>query len=238
MYVSWPVICLTFAAGFEIVMAVAARSRMRTIAAKPFMLGLLLAAVWAINYALDLSTASFDDKLLLLRLRFTFLPFYPLVWFETAYRLAYGRRCLYSWRLALASIVPAITVALDWFPSSHEFLVLQRNFHLDLTGIVPLLRFSPGPWSSVFYGFAFSFVLASILVLFTAPPDVWDRHARRLFGIAYIIGAVLNGAFAFQRSPTPGLNYGPILAPLSYALILVALRRGRMFRLALQQQAA
>ena len=132
MDVSWPVICLTFAAGFEILMAVAARSRMRTLAAKPFVLGLLMAAAWAINYALDLSTASFDDKLLLLRLRLTFLPFYALVWFETAYRLAYGRKCLYGWRLALASIIPAITVAFNWFPPPREFLVLQRDYRLDL----------------------------------------------------------------------------------------------------------
>ena len=232
MHPIWPVVSLAFAAGFEIVLAVAVRSRMRTLAAKPFMLGLLLAAGWAITYALDLSSWSFAEKMLLLRIRFLFLPFYGLAWFETAYRLAYGRKCLFGWRLALACVIPGITAILSWVPPPFTFLMLRDHYWLDVSSGLPLLRFTAGPWSTIFYGFTFAFVVASVGVLFTAPRDVWDRNARRLLSVAYLGGSLLNATYILNRSPTPGLNYGPIFAPVWYCLIAFALRRGRMFRLA------
>src|ERR1700690_1654198 len=112
----WPVAILTLAAGLEFVLAVLLRTRMRTAAASSISLGLVLSGLWAMNYAMDLSTPGLADKLLLFRIRMLFIPLEGLVWFEAAFRFAYGRKCLWGWRLYAALFLPAATAFLAWFP--------------------------------------------------------------------------------------------------------------------------
>ena len=229
----WPVACLIFAAGLEIVIAIAVFRRLRGIVAGPLVLGAFLAALWAVDYALDLSSSGFAEKLLLLRLRFLFLPFYPLVWFEACYRFVYSRRCLYGIRLAAASIVPAITVIVSWLAPLGGFLAFQYGFWLDSTGRLPVLRFSLGPWSIVFFGFCCAISICGVVLLWREMPRTsWERTARRIFAAAYVFGLLLNVLFAFNRPLAPGLNYAPILAPITFGLIALALTRGRVLRLA------
>ena len=229
----WPVACLILAAGLEIVVAIAVFRRLRGLVAAPLVLGAFLAALWAVDYALDLSSSGLAEKLLLLRLRFLFLPFYPIVWFEVCYRFVYGRRCLYGIRLAAASIVPGITVMVSWFAPLSGFLVFQYGFWLDSSGRLPVLRFFLGPWSIVFFGFCCAISLWGFVLLWREMPrTTWERTARRMFAAAYVFGLLLNVLFAVNRPLAPGLNYAPILAPITFGLIAIALTRGRVLRLA------
>ena len=229
----WPVAFLIFAAGLEIVIAITVFRRLRGLVAGPLVLGAFLAALWAVDYALDLSCSGFAEKLLLLRLRFLFLPFYPVVWFEVVYRFVYSRRCLYGIRLALVSIVPAITVIVSWVSPLTGLLAFQYGFWLDSSGRLPLLRFSLGPWSTVFFGFSCVISICGIVLLWREMPRTsWERTARRLFTAAYVFGLLLNVLFAVNHPTTPGLNYAPILAPFTFGLIAIALTRGRVLRLA------
>ena len=229
----WPVACLIFAAGLEIAIAFAVFRRLRGLMAGPLVLGAFLAALWAVDYALDLRSSDLAEKLLLLRLRLLFLPFYPLVWFEVCYRFVYTRRCLYGVRLLLASVVPAVTVVVSWVSPLGGFFAFQYGYWVDSNGRLPVLRFSLGPWSYVFFAFCCAVSICAVAVLWREMPrTTWERSARRLFAAAFAFGLLLNVLFAVSRSAAPELNYAPILAPITFGLIGLALTRGRVLRLA------
>lgn len=226
----WPIACLALAAGLEIVAAVLTATRLRVFFARPCALGLALASLWCVDYALDLSSGDYATKLLLLRLRMVFIPFYTMVWFEAAYRLVHQRRCLFGWRLAFASVSPAITTALSWFPSPTGVFVLFRGFQLEQAGPFQILHFRLGPWGIVFLGYAFSFAIASIAMLWSSLRDTrWGRSARWLLFGVLVVGIGLNALFAFRI--TPHLNYAPIFVPLGCGAVAYAMSRGRILHL-------
>ena len=234
MHFQWQIASLLVAASIEIAIAFVVRARSRAFARDPFLLGLLMGAVWALNYALDLSTDSYAAKLLLLRLRFTFLPFYPLLWSETAYRFARGRKMFGGWRLAAGLTVPVVTAVLAWLPVSIAPLALLRpNLRLDLAGNLSVLRFAFGPWALVFGAFCLTmFAIAVLTLIWYRGESHWDRAGRWLFLGAFGFGLVLNALQALNLSPTPGINYAPIFAPFTFGLVAVALIRGRLLDLA------
>ena len=240
MHFQWQIASLLVAAGVEIAIALVVRARSRAFARDPFLLGLLVGAAWALNYALDLSTDSYAAKLLLLRMRFTFFPFYPLLWSETAYRFARGRKMFSDWRLAAGLIVPVVTAVLAWVPVSIAPLALLRpDLRLDITGILPVLRFAFGPWALVFGIFSLTIIAIAVLTLIQYRGESqWDRAGRWLLLAAFGFGFVLNALQALHLSPTPGINYAPIFAPFTFGLVAVALIRGRLLDLAPVARAA
>jgi PAS domain S-box-containing protein len=240
MHFQWQIASLLVAAGLEIALAIVVRARSRAFACNPFLLGLTIGAVWALNYALDLSTSTLGTKLLLLQLRFTFLPFYPLVWAETLYRFARGRKLLYGWRLAAGLAVPAITTVLVWLPVSAAPLALfGPDFQLDLSGPLPVLHFTFGPWAMMFGLFSLIVVAIAVLALIRSHGESrWDRAGRWLLLSALGLGLVLNALQALGLSPTPGINYAPIFAPFTFGLVALALIRGRLLDLAPVARAA
>ena len=56
MHFQWQIASLLVAASLEIAIAFVVRARSRALARDPFLLGLVMAAVWSLNYAQDLST--------------------------------------------------------------------------------------------------------------------------------------------------------------------------------------
>ncbi|HVW22276.1 MAG TPA: ATP-binding protein [Opitutaceae bacterium] len=233
MHFYWPVAALSLAAALEVALAVTMRSRLRNSAANPFAMGMALAAFWAISLALDLGTADYGEKLLLLRLRSTLLPFYALVWFESVYRFVYGRKCLYGLRGVAAAVIPATTAVLSWWPDPPAFLVFRRGLWLDQTGSFPVLRFTYGPWAAVFFAYTLVVVVMMFWVLWASlRRSSWDRTGRLLFLAAWIVGGAVNLAFFTNHSPTPGVNYAPIVSPITFGLIALAMVRGSILRLA------
>jgi PAS domain S-box-containing protein len=230
---SWPVACLALASGIEIVLAILAITRVRIPAARPFALGMALASVWSLIYALDLSSADLPTKIFLLQLRFVFIPFIGPVWFEAAYRIVHSEKCLAGWRLGLALVVPVASAVLSWVHPPIALLVFHDRLWLDTSHGIPILRFASGPWGIVFYGYTFAMIGSAIVILWASVREAsWDKVVRRNFGAAFVLAAALNLAFVLNLSPTPGLNYGPIFAPIACAMAAYALVRARMFHLA------
>jgi signal transduction histidine kinase/ActR/RegA family two-component response regulator len=230
---NWPIACLGFAAGLEIVLAVLANTRLRISAAQPFALGLALGSLCSIDYALDLSSGDLATKLMLLRLRFVIYPFISLVWFEAAYRFVHSRRCFQGLRLALACILPALTAAFVWRPELPHLLTFFSGFRLDERGSLPVLRFQFGPWSIVFFTYTYALLGASFVVLWSSLRAAsWDRTARKLLLGALLFGGGLNGLYILRLMPNTGINYAPILSPITLGLVGYALARGRMLHLA------
>ncbi len=233
MHFQWQIASLLVAASLEIAIAFVVRARSRVLARNPFLLGLAMSAVWALNYAFDLSTDSYAEKLFLLKLRFTFLPFYPFLWAETVYRFARGRKLFSGWRLLTVLTVPALTAAFAWLPASGTPLALLRpDRQLDLSGSLPVLPFDFGPWVAVFGVLSLAVVAVAVLALVRyRGASRWDRTGRWLVLAAIGFGGALNALQALHLSPTPGINYAPIFAPFTFGLVAAALIRGRLLDL-------
>jgi len=231
--VHWQLASLYFSTVFELSLLFVIRGHLNTVAAKPFCLGLLLKVLWAFNYALDLGSTSFEEKLFLLQLRGSFLCFYAPVWLEVAYRMVNGRVLLRGWTLAAALVVPVVSLALVWLPGPGQNPLFRHSFWLDTHGAVPVVHFSFGPWAIVFYLYNLTLATAMFCILFfTRLQAPWERRGRLLFITACLIGVSVNLLYAFKISPTPGVNYAPILFPLTSTLIAWAMFGHRMLNLA------
>lgn len=214
-------------AAFELIMLLVVRGRVRTPAAGPFCLFLLLNLLWVINYALDLRSDDLAEKAWLLQLRSTFLPFYVLVWFETAIRFVLGRPFLRGWILAAGLVVPIVTMVLYWIPGLDQ--LVYHSPRLDQSGALTLLRVSAGPWGHVYNMFNYVVGVAAMIVVLRTPlRRRGERMSRMLFFGGAMLGILADALFEFNLSPTPGLNYAPLILPLTTGLMAWSLLGGRM----------
>ena len=229
----WQLASLYFSTVFELGLLLVVRGHLHTLAARPFCLGIILKMLWAFDYALDLGSNSFEEKLFLLQLRSSFLCFYAPVWLEVAYRMVHGRVLLRGWTLAAALIVPVISLALVWLPGPGQNPLFRHSFWLDATGPIPVVHFSFGPWAAVFHLYLLAIGAGIFFIFFlTRLQAPWERRGRLLFIGASLIGMTANMLYIAGLSPTSGINYGPILFPLTSTLIAWALFGQRMLNLA------
>jgi PAS domain S-box-containing protein len=234
MQFPWPIVALLFTVCFNLGLIAFVRSRIRVATTNPFSLALLLGALWALNYALDLASSDLATKVWLLRSRFLVIPFYSLVWFEMMYRFASGKKCLHGTKLAWALVAPVTTVVFAWLPATSEFQPLLRpEFRVEANGPISVLVFSFGPWVLVLLGYSIAFLVTGLAVLWRTRLDTpWERQGRWLLLCACLFPLLLHSLYVLGWVPTPGLNYGPLSMPITNGLIGFALLRGRFFNLA------
>lgn len=235
---SWHLFLLLLSAVAEVVLLLFVRARLRTApTAGPFSLVLVLNALWAANYALDLASTSLEEKFLLLKLRSTFLPFYAVAWFETAYRFAVGRPALRGWALGAALVIPVITVLVAWVPGLAP--LAYHSFYVEEHGPIAVLRNISGPWTHVYNLYNYTAGVAALyFVLRARLHGARERRWQIVFVLGSLLGIVADVLYEFNLSPTPGLNYAPIILPLTSGMIAVALLGGRLANLAPVARAA
>ncbi len=229
--VSWHLTLLIFSAVFEVMMLLAVRGRLRNGTGGPFALVLLLNVLWVCNYAFDLASDSLEEKLLLLQLRSTFLPFYVVAWFETAYRFAVGRPGLRGGVLAAALVVPLGTVIVAWVPDLMP--LAYHSFRVETHGAIAVLRSTSGPWTHVYNFYNYAVGLAALYFVFRSRlHGQKERWWRTVFVAGSLLGIVADALYEFGLSPTPGLNYAPFILPITSGLIALALLGHRFADLA------
>ncbi len=225
---SWQITLLLFSSVFEVILLLAVRNRLRPVLAGPFCLGLLLNSLWALNYALDLASPTLEGKLWIYHIRSTFLPIYTVVWFETAFRFALGRPFLRGRLLVAALIIPAITMAMVWVPGGRA--LLYEHPWLDTSGPISLLRTTPGVWLPIYNFYNYSTGLAAIVILFRMRPrERSERISWMLFMSGALLGLIADLLSELNLPPTPGLNYAPIILPLSSAFMAISLLGEHLF---------
>ncbi len=223
MIIPWQVLCLLVATVTNVVLATAVALRLRTRAVVPMTIGLALCALWAGLYAIELQVASVEAKTLLIKLRSVFMPFYTLVWFETAYRFVTGRRALYGWRLAALAVIPALTTVFAWWPGSELF---RYDYRIEFNGTLEVLRFSQGPWAQVFAMQNLGLLAyGAYALLSTLRETPWEARGRIFVIICACSCFIFDTLYILEVPLVGGINYTPI----AFSVVSLGLA-GALFR--------
>jgi len=237
--VPWQFSALLFSSVFELIMALFVRSRLRTPTSGPFCLALLLNSSWAIGYAIELSLPSLEDKLLVFQIRCSFLCFYAPAWFEMMHRMTRGRPLLRGWMIPAVLLVPVVSLVLLWFPGPGQNPLFRHSFWVDASGGMPVLRNALGPWGIVYY--LYNYLVWAIIFLMLLPrkqQTPWERRGCLIFLLAAFIGWTTDILHLLKLTHPPGLNYAPIIFPVTSTLIAFSLLRHRLLNLAPVARAA
>ena|GEM_PF-1811949 len=237
----WQITSLLCSGVFELALLLLVRGRLRTSAEGPFSLALVLNGLWALGYALELIAPTFESKLLVFQIRCSFLCVHSLVWLETIHRMTRGRPLLHGKILAAALIVPVVTLFLLWVDGpAAQHPLLRHDFRLETSeGGLVVLRNALGPWGEAYYIFNYIFWLIALFLLYPRRAHVgWERRGRQLFLLAVAIALGADMLHLVGVTRPVGLNYNPILFPLTSAIVAVALLRHGLLDLAPVARAA
>ena len=117
----------------------------------------------ALDYAFDLASSSFPEKLFWMKGRFLFLAVMPVMWLVMIVRYIGQETLVNRRRLVALSVVPAITVLLAWTSDHHT--LFRYNYRLDDTGLFPILLWDSGPWYWIHICYSYGLFLASLVLL-------------------------------------------------------------------------
>lgn len=199
----------------------------RVPAATPFILLMFCAAGWSVLYVLDLMTSTLWPRVMYHNLRFIFLPFFSVleVWLVLAYvnRTEWIRR---DWGI-IAAVIPVIAALLALTSPWHTYF--RYNFILNMSGPVPVLQYSEGPFFVLYFWYSFILLVLAVVLLITESRKrgtLWEMPTVLLL-IALAFPTVLNYLFTFFPGGFSGINPSPAFLWIPAILYTVALFRYR-----------
>jgi signal transduction histidine kinase len=184
-------------------------------AALPFGLTMIVSAVWAAGYALELSGTDLASKLFAANIQATFYAFASVLWLIMVFRFIRHDLWMTRLNISLLMIIPVLYSIFAWTNTSHE--LIWNNVYLDNTGSFPILRTSHG---FVFFVFiAYSYILNMVSEIFLI---ISLRRKSALFqqqSLALIIGLALlfvpNILFIFDIPPFNRYDLTPVFIGIS-----------------------
>ncbi|MBI2515986.1 MAG: response regulator [Opitutae bacterium] len=221
------VMWLIFAAACEAGLALLVCRRLNTTGGLLFALGFLINALWCLTFAFDLWLTDSNTKILLLQIRYAFLPFSTLIWLEGCCRFSTGKAFLFGWRLMLATAPAVFTVILTWAGPDFGFHPwFRHSFIANPDAEIPFLRYSAGPWNYCYYAINYAILCISIVILLRNRNDTtWKRTSHLLMAGTLAAASMTDmlGVLGFTRPS--GIAYTPLAFPLFSGTIAWALLR-------------
>lgn len=234
----WQFYLLLLAASVLLFCAAVAWRKRQVLPGYPLALGLLLAALWPIVSALDICTVSLEEKIFWFKVRFSFLPFLPVLFLEAVFRYARGRRLITRRKAWVFLLVPFITVAMVWYPGSVKWL--RSQFHVADFGTFPALLYQNGPWIWVYYIYSYVLAVYGLILLVGvirgSPPA--QQKVNGLLLVVFLVPIIADVSFLFGLSPTPGFNYTPVTFAVTGCILVWLIFRYQFFDLAPVARAA
>ncbi len=182
-------------------------------------------AVWAIGYALELSSATLDQKLFWASVQYVGIVSVPVFWFVFALR--YGGKPVRPWSptALLLILMPVVTLMLAWTNRYH--LLLRRDVVLETVGDLTVISKTYGPWFWVHAAFSYALLAMGTLVL--VQETFRSSRLYRAQTVALVLGAVVpwisNAIYLTGHSPVPGMDITPATFAISGVAIALALFR-------------
>ncbi len=198
-------------------------------AARPFTMLMVIGALSALFYAIEISLKSPDLKILCSQIRLAIQPFFvPAVTLLVIEYLGWVT-WLTRQRMALLFVIPVMTALLSLSGSFHE--LFRYNFRVDSSGLVSVLFFERGPWWWVYYIYSMLLLIVSCTILFASFRMRSLRYRNTLilaFGILLIVLADI--LFVLKLTPIAGYYWTPTIFVIPGGLFAWIILRGGLFK--------
>ncbi|MBI5478092.1 MAG: PAS domain-containing protein [Deltaproteobacteria bacterium] len=197
---------LLVAGALYVALAGFALARSRSAVSRFYALTNLLAAVWAITYYFELTSARLDDKILWLQVKLVFIVFIPPAWLAMVCAFVGRGRWLRRWIWGLVLLVPLLTVPVALTTRHHD--LFRHHFAIDHSLGIGVLVYQWGPWARGVAAVSHLLGAGSLVVLvwgWRGASPVRRRQLGAMF-LAYLIPGLIDASFVLGLSPIPGLN--------------------------------
>lgn len=194
-----------------------------------FMLLMLSITVWAISYALELSSTSFEQMLFIINFEYLGISFVPAFWIIFILKFV-GKD---SW------LTPINTVLLFVIPVTTQIMVITNDQHylhyqsivFDDTGAIPVTRVERGVWYSIHTTFFYIMMVWGIVLLirrFRHAEVIFQKQSRAIF-LGALVPWIVNLFYLLGYNPFPNIDLTPFAFLATASIAGVALLKWRLF---------
>ncbi|MCC5929661.1 MAG: PAS domain-containing protein [Cyclobacteriaceae bacterium] len=198
-------------------------------AASSFAWVLFCISIWAIFYALELSSLQYHQVMLWIRLEYIGISFLPAAWIFFSLHFTNSEKSVGNLQQIAIFAFPAITLLMVLTNTWHH-LHYQSTF-LDESGPFPLLAIEPGPWYHV-HTVYFYFLLALGIILITRRwnhIDIFYRKQRFIIFVAALFPWFANVLYLSGIRPYQHLDLTPFAFIMTGLFIFFGLFRFSLF---------
>ncbi len=191
----------------------------------PYQLLMFCAAMWALLYAMDLSTTDFPMKIFWQETRYLFLPFIPVLELWMVLTFLKKETWISGLKLLSLCLIPCITVIMAFTSQYHT--LFRFNYELIDTGLFIALKVSNGPFYYLNITYTYILIAVALFLLITTKNETHQTYQmqRILLFIALLFPVVIAFVFDMGMTPLRGVNLTPVFLWAPGILYVFALFR-------------
>jgi PAS domain S-box-containing protein len=209
-----------------------ARRRRAVTGAVTFATLMLIATVWSLANALEMAGVDLPTQLFWANVQYLCYGAWAVAWLVLVLQYTGRGERVTPGRIAWLCVEPLIAFVLAWTNDAHG--LIWRNVALVVSGPLPVIAKTIGPWLAVHVIYSYSISLIAFYLLFDALLHTQPLFRRQI--LILMIGLALpilgNGLYLFGISPMPGHDLTPAILGLTGAVAAWGLARYRLFDVA------
>lgn len=197
-----------------------------------FAITMMLVAIWALGYGLELSSLRLEDMLLWIKLEYIGISFAPATWLWFCLQYVGFERWNKTKVFYSIFLVPILTFTLVLTNEWHHFHYANTSLDLE-TASFPLLVIKAGPWYFVHVGYFYLALLLGNLLLFSRfkDKDAFFRKQTYLLISAGTIPWLINMTYMLGLGPFKHIDLTPFAFLFLYIIVGIALIKFRLFNI-------
>ena len=195
--------------------------------ARSFAIVVGLGSLWSGLYVLDMVSLSLESKAFWSSLRLAFVAYIPAAMLSLALHHAGFGGLVKRWRILLL-VVPVMTGVICMMGAQSD--LMRYNFSLRLSGPLPVLLFSKGPWYFVHIAYSYILVILSFAILIRSLRGAKAYYRNRTLVVIGGFASLffLDILFNLGITPLQGINPAPAAIAVAYLVIGWVLLRYRL----------
>ena len=194
-----------------------------------FALMMLVSALWAVCYSLELASLTLDQMLFWIRLEYIGISLLPAMWIMFVIHYIDRGEWLTRRTRTLIFTFPVIALALVWTNERHH--IHYESAAVDNSGPFPVLAIRPGPWYHVHTAYFYSLMVAGMGLLIRRYNRTQRAYRQQIATV--LLGAnipwLTNLLYLLGLRPHKHIDLTPYAFILTSLVIAFGLMRHRLF---------
>lgn len=197
--------------------------------ALPFGLCMLLTALWAAGYALEVASADQTTVLFWLKVQNVCYSLNPVIWLIMVFCFIERDRWINRQNILLLLILPVLTIVIAWTNELHSWM--WQSIRLELSGIYPYLAKTFGTWFWVIaaYSYTLNMISEALLALSLRRKSALYREQSLALFIGLMLLFAANALYIFRIGPFAWFDPTPVAAGFSGVIIAWGIFRYQLF---------